>query len=244
MKFYLIITFLFVSISGFSQKTNLVWSEKLEAQHLKNRQDSATWDKELMNRDLSDSLTNPKGKPFPHGAFPVPNYDLVGNFRYKGAGIGGNIKDYKDKKITYTFFFKGKTPATEKLLKGKENEVYFIFVMLTDFIDTVNYTHGSAHFTSRNNPDMVCEGFNKTKTDEIDYTAFMTANRDEFAIVNLRLFNLKHGRVILIAPQKDRTLRSLQLETPILSSDEVSNYIDKILMQENVKSFFFNKTNI
>lgn len=244
MKPQLIILLLLISISGFSQKRNIVWSGINEKEHLKNRQDSTTWDKELMQRDVEDSLYNCQGRPFPHGAFPVPKYDLVGKFRYKGAGIGGNVVEYHDKKIAYTFFSKGKTITTENILKDKEDEVYFTFVILTDFVDTVKYSHTSAYFTSRNNPDVVCEGFYKTKTEEIDYTAFITANRDEFAIVNMRLFNLKSGRIILIAPQKDRTLRSLQLDPPIMSSGEISNYIKEILKQNNVKAFFDNKDNI
>lgn len=97
---------------------------------------------------------------------------------------------------------------------------------------------------SRNNPDYIGQGFFKTKTDEIDYIAFLTANRDEYAIVNMRLFNLKNGRIILIAPQKDGSLRSMQLETPILSDKELSDYINKILQQDNVKIFFNNGNNI
>ena len=244
IKLQLTTLLILFSISCFSQKTSLIWTEINERDHLKNRQDSATWDKELMQRDVSDSLFNCKGEPFPHGAFPVPKYDLAGRFRYQGAGIGGNFLNYHDKKIVYRFFFKGKTIATEDVLKGKENEVYFMLVMLTDFVDTVNYTHSSAYFTSRNNPDVVCEGFNKTKTDEIDYTAFITASRDEYAIINMRLFNLKSGRIILIAPQKDRTLRSLQLNDPIMSSEEVTNYINEILKRKNVKLFFGDKGNI
>jgi hypothetical protein len=234
----------FGTFSGFSQGTNLKWNEILEKQHLNNRQDTATWDKELLQRDINDSLSNSKGKPFPHGAFPVPKYDLAGKFRYRGAGAGGTFKNYFDKKLVYSFFFANKTAASETILKEKENEVFFLIVMLTDFIDTVNYTHGSAYLLSRNNPDVTCEGFFKTKTDEVDYMAFLTANRDEFGVVNMRLFNLKSGRIILIAPQKDHSLRSLQLTAPILSTKEVPSYLDKILIQDNVKSFFMDKGNL
>ncbi len=74
--------------------------------------------------------------------------------------------------------------------------------------------------------------------------AFLTANRDEFAVVNMRLFNLKLGRIILIAPQKDHSLRSLQLKAPILSTKELAGYLDKILKQDKVKSFFMDKGNL
>ncbi len=97
---------------------------------------------------------------------------------------------------------------------------------------------------SRNNPGYICEGFFKKRKNEIDYTAFLTANRDAYAIVNMRLFNLKYGRTILIAPQKDGSLRSMQILSPILSNQEVKGYIDKILKQDDIKTFFLNMDNI
>lgn len=229
----------------FSQNVNLRWTDSLETQHLKNRQAATTWDKNLLQRDIDDSLSNSKGRPFPHGAFPVPIYDLAGKFRYRGAGTGGNFRNYFDKKIVYSYFFANKTTASESFLQGKDNEVFFMILMLTDFIDTVNYTHGSAFLSSRNNPDVTCEGSFKTKKgDEIDYMAFLTANRDEFAVVNMRLFNLKFGRIILIAPQKDHSLRSLQITTPILSTKEIPSYVDKTLSQDNIKTFFLDNANL
>jgi len=86
----------------------------------------------LLQRDIDDSLTNSKGKPFPHGAFPVPKYDLAGKFRYHEAGANANFKNYFNKKLVYSFFLQIKTAANEVQLKEKENEVFFIFVMLTD----------------------------------------------------------------------------------------------------------------
>jgi hypothetical protein len=60
----------------------------------------------------------------------------------------------------------------------------------------------------------------------------------------MRLFNLKNGRIILIAPQKDGSLRSMQIQTPVLSDKELPDYIDKILQQDDVKKFFSNSGTI
>ena len=133
----------------------------------------------------------------------------------------------------------------KEILQEKENEAFFIIVTLTNFIDTINRTHGSAFILSRNNPDVICEGHFKTSNnDEVDYMAFLTANRDEYAVVNMRLFNLKFGRVILIAPQKDHSLRSLQLDAPLMSSNEVGSYLNGLLEQNKVKSFFLDRNNL
>ena len=240
----ILITLCFASINVNSQDTLFKWTNDLEKQFLKNRQDSITWDKELFQRDMTDSLSNSKGRPFPHGAFPVPAYDLAGKFRYHGAGAGANFKNYHDKTLVYSFFYAGKTEQSKSFLGGKENEVFFMFVMLTDFIDTVNYSNASAYILSRNNPDVTCEGYFKTRSDEIDYTAFLTAARDEYAIVNMRLFNLKFGRLILIAPQKDRSLRSLQLMMPILSNTEIDDYLNRTLKQKDVMEFLLAENNL
>lgn len=245
MKFC-IVSFFFI-LSSFlclSQSSIPDWNE-FQKQHLKNRQDSATWSKELLQRDIDDSTGNQKGKPFPHGAFPVPKYELAEYFRYKGAGVSGNFKNYYGKKLVCNWFFANKTEATKEILKEKQNEAFFIIVALTNFIDTVNRTHGSAFILSRNNPDVICEGYLKTSNnDEVDYMAFLTANRDEYAVVNMRLFNLKFGRILLIALQKDHSLRSLQLAAPLMSSNEVEGYLNSLLEQDKVKSFFLNSGNL
>lgn len=116
---------------------------------------------------------------------------------------------------------------------------------LTNFVDTINRTHGGSYISSRNNPDVVCEGYFKAQNnDEVDYMAFLTGNREEFAVVNMKLFDLKNGRTILVAPQKDHSLRFLQIPTPIISNTEIQNFITGVLEQEKVKTFFLNKGNL
>jgi hypothetical protein len=39
------------------------------------------------------------------------------------------------------------------------------------------------------------------------------ADRSAYAIVNMRLFDLRFGRLVIVAPQPDNTLRFLQVET-------------------------------
>lgn len=245
IKFFAFILFAFFVTFCKAQEVISEWTEKSEKLHLQNRQDTATWGAELLRRDI-ESNKERIAKPIRYGAFPVPKYELLGKDSFKGIGNGGNFTgiDVNGKKVIYSYFLVNKNTLTQKFIGDKPNEVFFTIVTLTDFIDTVNYTHAGVQIISRNNPDYIGQGFFKTKTDEIDYIAFLTANRDEYAIVNMRLFNLKNGRIILIAPQKDGSLRSMQLETPILSDKELSDYINKILQQDNVKIFFNNGNNI
>jgi hypothetical protein len=235
----------FLTISCKAQNATTNWNEKLERQHLKNRQDSSTWDSELLRRDIEGNKERP-GKPMRYGAFPVPKYELLGKESFKGVGNGGNFSgiDINGKKVLYSYFLVNKNALTQKFVGDKPNEVFFTIATLTDFIDTINYTHAGVQIISRNNPDYIGQGFFKTKEDIIDYVAFLTANRDEYAIVNMRLFNLRNGRILLIAPQKDGSLRSMQIRSPILSDKELPDYMNKVLQQDDVKSFFSNSSTI
>lgn len=241
----MLIGIIFSAAFCFAQNDTIVWNKKLEEKHLQNRQDPTTWDKDLLRKDIEANKER-IDKPIRMGAFPVPRYELLGKESFKGVGNGGNFTgiDLNGKKILYSYFLVNKNALTQKYIGDKANEVFFTIVTLTDFVDTTNFTHAGVHIISRNNPDYIGQGFFKTQEDGIDYTAFLTADRNEYAIVNMRLFNLKQGRIILIAPQKDGSLRSMQIKTPILDDKELSNYIDKMLTQENVKQFFSDPNNI
>jgi hypothetical protein len=231
-----------------TQETNEMWNYEIEKQHLLNREDSLTWDYSMLGEDIEWIEFGKETKPFRYGIFPVPKYDLLGEGTFRGMGFGMNYRelDNKGNDLFYTFFYVQKNKLTEKYLPvDKSDEVFFTIIVLSDMVDTVDYSHARNQMMSRNNPDYIGQGLIKTQNDEINYMAFLTAERDEYAIVNMRLFNLKNGRTILIAPQKDGSLRSMQLQSEqVLSAEDIEKYIDEILMQENVKKFFANKNNI
>jgi hypothetical protein len=243
-KYIQILTFFLLTLNGIAQNTATGWNEILEKKHLQNRQDSTTWDLSLFQKDLKNNKDEYKELPMAYGIFPVPKYELVGDYGWTGLGSGGYWKNCFGKTVVYSNFFVNKNESSKSFLGDKKDEVFFTIIVLTDFIDSINYTHRKSNIVSRNNPDFVGQGFIKTKENKVDYSAFLTANRDQFALVNMRLFNLKYGRFILIAPQTDGSLRSLQLSSPILSSEEIDVYIDDILKQKKVATFFTNKGSI
>ena len=124
------------------------------------------------------------------------------------------------------------------------NEIYFHLLVLTDRIDTVNYTHASSIVISRNHPDYVGQGFYQTENNRIDYFAFTTQSGDSYAIINTRLFNLSDGQTILIAPQKDRTLRSMQLQMPQQFAETIDSYSEELLLRKTVREFFLGSGSI
>lgn len=111
---------------------------------------------------------------------------------------------------------------------------------MTDFIDEKNNTHWNANITSRNHPDYVVQGWIKTSINKIDYTAFLTADRREYTIINSCLFDLDVGRIILIVPssEKNGILYSRQIKIPIISSKEVEHEILRILNDPNIVDFY------
>ena len=115
---------------------------------------------------------------------------------------------------------------------------FFHIVVLTDSIDSETYQHLGSQTLSRNHPDYLLQGFFETTAGSIEYIAFQTANEDAFAIVNMRLFDLRKGKTILIAPHQDGSFRSMQIDSPPLSAETVDPYTDELLKKENVVDFF------
>ena len=188
--------------------------------------------------------------PIHSGIFPVPQYNLLGTGSFNGVGNfgypGGDAYEelVQDKKILYNSFFVGKSELNKAFVGEKKDEIFFHIMVLTDNIDTVDYSHVGSQVISRNHPDYIGQGFYKMKDTRVDYTAFITAERKSYAIVNMRLFDLSDGKTILIAPQKDKSFRSMQVNSPKLSSQEIETYSHQLLQEQRVIDFFTKPGNI
>lgn len=242
----LLFTFLILVLSCTVQeeKPEFIWNLEKERIHNENRNDSTTWSS--INWEIDSLNIALDGKPLIKGAFPVPNYELIDS-TFNGLGNSGNWTgfDFGDKKIVHHSFFVSKNRVNEKFISDKPNEVYFSIAVLTDFIDLNAYSHTYVSALSRNHPHYVGQGFVKTTSNEIEFVSFVTADRNNYALVNMRLFDLRIGRIILIAPQQDGSLRSLQLNSSIMSSEEIDAYIEDLVSNdEEVIDFFTKEGNI
>lgn len=240
---YILSLVLLISCNAQEKNNGFEWNVQKERIHNANRSDSTkiskkNWIVDTANIDLTS-------KPMVEGVFPVPNYDLSDS-TFVGLGNSGDWKGIKlkDKLIIHHSFFVSKSNVNQNFISEKSNEVFFTLLGLTDSVDIKKFTHTNINVTSRNHPHYTGQGFIKTKSNEIDFTAFITADRNEYAIVNMRLFDLRIGRIILIAPQKDGTFRSLQLDSPILSSDEMKIHVEELMENEKVIDFFTRSGNI
>jgi|GEM_PF-513859 len=226
------------------KNTGFAWNLEKEKTQNENRNDSTKWSYKNWKADTQDVSVD--GKPMINGVFPVPKYELVDS-TFNGLGNSGNWKGFElqDKKIIYHSLYVKKNAVNQKFIKDKSDEVFFTIAVLTDSVDLKRYSHTNLSVSSRNHPHYMGQGFVKTKSNNIDFISFITADRNSYAIVNMRLFDLRIGRIVLIAPQKDGTLRSLQLDSPILSSHEMKEYMEGMMISDlKVIDFFTRKNNI
>lgn len=229
-----------------SKKTPDFWTGEKAEKHLQNRENSSKWDNKLFANDLA-YVNESQRMAFLSGVFPVPNYDLIGKGSFKGVGNWGypGGKDIelhiKDKTVLFNSFFVRSSMVNQKYTKGMPDEIFFHILVLTDFIDTVNYSHTASEIISRNHPDYIGQGYYRMKNNQVDYMAFLGANRDSYAIINMRLFDLSLGKTILIVPQKDRAFRSMQIQSPKLSSETIESYTKELTRKKEIIDFFTKK---
>ncbi|MCX7546699.1 hypothetical protein OS188_01895 [Xanthomarina sp. F1114] len=229
--------------SSESKSNSKQWNLQQREQLLKNRNDSTSWDREMFNNDIKMIEIGDFG-PFEIGVFPEPKYNLIGEASFKGLGNRSEEFKIKDKKILMNCFFVGENRLNKNRLDGMKDEVFFQVLVLTDTIDNENYNLNKSIAISRNHPDYLGQGFIKTKNNRIDYLAFQTAENNAYAIINSRIFDLSFGKTILIAPQKNKSLKSYQIKSPDLTSDSVSDYTKKLISNKQTISFFGKKENI
>lgn len=226
------------------------WTDSLFNMHLQDREDSSTWDQEMFQNDLNQTRPNAE-LPFTTGVFPTPEYNRIGKNSFKGVGNfafpgGKDMELYVEgKTILFNSFFAGKNRFNQAYMDSTDSsEVFFHILVLTDWVDTVNYSHLMSEVVSRNHPDYLAQGYYKTQNNRIDYTAFITADRNAYAIVNMRLFDLTKGKTILVAPQKNKSLRTMQIQSPKLSQKQVETYTKDLLKQKKAIDFFTAQGNI
>lgn len=224
--------------------TNFIWNKEKKELQNSYRNDSLKWDMKMFETDKK--YMDHFSKPIRDGVFPTPYYDLVGINSFKGLGNHSGYGKIQNKTIFYNSFFVRRSPVNDQYLEnGRNDEVFFVIVSLTDTIDTVDYSHFVSQVVSRNHPDYIGQGAIYTKTSTpVEYVSFLTADRNSYAIVNMRLFDLSIGKMVLIAPQKDKTFRSRQVDFPPLSSEDLDQFIEELLKKPEIVSFFTNEGNI
>ena len=226
-KSILIIIIMLYNISVYGQ---LIWDKEAKIEYEQYRRDSLSWDQKTFEIDLQNFKNLKKSG----GIFPVPDYDLVGEKSFVGLGFDGvNLgMTINEKTFVYYCFFAKRNTFNNQFINNLEEDVFFIIAVSTDHIDKTRLSHMEASIFSRNHPNYLAEGHCKTKNNLINYSAFITGDRDSYAIINHRIFDLNIGKMILIVPQKDQSLRSMQIEIPTLSLEDTKKYVENKLKND------------
>ncbi|WP_139001826.1 hypothetical protein [Hyunsoonleella aestuarii] len=226
---------------SFAQDIGSKTLEEIRLKQVENIKNPELWDMERMKGDIEPISER---EPIRFGAFPVPHYNSLFGFNYRGGGeinnrMARSLPDYritmKDKEIVFCSFHIGNSPFYKE---EQRNTAFFTVITVIDTVDTNNFALGTSRIISRNHPDYGGEGSFITRDNKVEFVAFTTPDKGSFAIVNMRLFHLEYGNIILITPQKDGSFRSLQIKGSVPLADGSFDYIKtNVLQREEVIKF-------
>ncbi len=202
---------------------------------------SEKWETKTLEMEV-ESLDEYPRPDFPlyYSPFPTPKYYSPGN------GNGGIETQIANKNIIGHYAIIAKGEHSEHLFeKFKDTTVkyatYVSILTISDGKDSPSPTEAS----SRNHPNYFSQGSLNTSTkSRVDWVALQLADKNAYAVVNGRIFDLRVGRLILVAPQIDGSIRFYQTDAQPMNSEERENYIEKLKTDEKIIEFFKDENNI
>lgn len=210
-----------------------LWTLEAARLHHEKQFDPNQWDQKLLAVDI-------KGDPFTillpmeEACFPVAPYQGA-------AGAIDYLFSFGDRILKGGAFSIGRNEYNESTFQeGDAHQVFFNVLVLTDVDDEEEYNL----VLSRNHPHYLGQGKVLTSTRPVEYMCFTTADQNSYAIVNSRIFDARLGRTILAAPQKDGSIRFLQLDYPYLGHNRALAYMAELLKRAEVQAFFRQEGNI
>jgi hypothetical protein len=72
----------------------------------------------------------------------------------------------------------------------------------------------------------------------------ITHDRNNYAIIGTRFFDLTAGQTVLLAPRKDGSVRFMQIQNEQLSTEDLENYANTLKTKQEVISFFNHPENV
>jgi hypothetical protein len=196
------------------------------------------WNMETLNMEVENLSKNSRSDyPLFLSPFPTPEYNSPGN----GNGpieimIGG-------KKIIGHNVIIAQGEHSKHLFENPDDKFVTYFTILT-IADGKNIDN-PVLATSRNHPHYLSQGSLNTSTkSRVDWVAVQLADKNAYAIVNTRLFDLRVGRIILAAPQKDGSIRFYQTNKKPMNALEREEYIVKLKADKKAVEFFTQPGNI
>lgn len=213
------------------------WNEKNLKERAKNQNITDSLDMERLSKvSQYASQMWEKDVPIHFTAFPTLHYESAGNAN-KPLTI-----DFQDKKLIIESLSLGKDKHNAHRFtdKSEKDEIVFTIIVLSNEIDSTQ----TSYVSSRNHPNYIAEGSIKSNNKPIDWVSLQNADDSAYSIISMRLFNLNFGQVVIVAPQKDDTLRFLQIQREYLSNEDLEDYLKELIKQEKIKTFLTMEGNI
>ena len=214
------------------------WTIK-EARELAEKQnDPEKWNIEMLQSEMENFNGSPASDfPLHLSPFPVPEYETTGN------GTSGSDFEIEGKNIISRSALVKRGPHNEFLFtdENAKEMVYFTILTIDDNVENPNVTLAS----SRNHPHYFAQGsLNSSTKSKVDWIAIQAADQNAYAVVNGKVFDLRVGRVILAAPQKDGSIRFYQSKAGPMSVAHLQDYLNDLMSRKMTINFFTQKGNI
>ncbi|MEM9930061.1 MAG: hypothetical protein AAF840_09595 [Bacteroidota bacterium] len=238
-----LLLFTLLSTCALAQKSNRPWTDADARAYAHRNDNPLNWDTLMLREDLEGHLeppywpTQPAISEIPS---PVADYDwgycalrpletTLGGQAVKGINIAYARDAYREEDFTDPDSF---------------YETYCTLIFLTDWPQSSNSAN---HIVSRNYPHYLATGKKRTSTGDIDWLQMNLADGQNFVVISQRYFDLHFGRTILVAQQKDGSLRFLQVEASPGEVDQkgqlagLEGYFQSLANDDKVASFFNNQ---
>lgn len=234
----------FITTENEQKDTLWTYSDRLKYSNRNN--DPTLWDLDMLKDDLNllKQINWPTKTAISNYPSPVAEYDWGVSYTNKlnveiqGKQLKGlfvaNAKDkYRVLKDSSDFF-----------------KVKFNLLYLTDLPDEKKSANS---IISRNYPHYLSTGKQITSQGEIDWVQMDMADGRNFAIINQRYFDLEFGRTIVVGPQRDGSLRFLQLDISPNSfahpfddqeKKKVQKFYQELRINETLKDLLNNENTI
>ncbi|MEM1422915.1 MAG: hypothetical protein AAGH64_02820 [Planctomycetota bacterium] len=150
---------------------------------------------------------------------PVPDYESPGNgYAQSEIEMGG-------RRFVGVASFVGNGPGLEHVFDGTDLQddtgatTFSLYSLVPD--DAVVVAPAAA--VSRNHPTYTVAGRVAATGLRHDFVAIIHHDRPDVALVNLRLFDLANGRVIIVVPHQDGSVRYLQQPIGLLPAPDIDD---------------------
>lgn len=218
-----------------TNEKNTYWTkEKREAYGLRNV-DSTKWNMKMLEVDLDGNTAHKWPTKPAISNFPSP----VAKYKSPGGTLKFTKLNIENKHIHGYSIGWAKGDFNAHLFQKNQDPVRIYFNILI-LMDDPKEELRAAQIVSRNHPHYLATGSQKTKIGKVDWAQMALADDSNYAIVSQRIFDLNYGRTILVAPQKDGSLRFLQLSSVDSFKDLNAFLVDEVAPDQKVIDFFLN----